>query len=123
MDRLRRSGGTCACSLATVVPPMVIRPAVTRSIPARQRSSVVLPDPDGPSSTTNVPGSTCRLTSLRARLPPVNSLLTFSTAMLSAALPSATGRRPDPAPARGREQPVAAEHEADCGQRDSHREH
>ena len=33
-----------------------IEPLSIRSMPARQRSSVVLPDPDGPSSTRNGPG-------------------------------------------------------------------
>src|SRR5580658_6914668 len=85
MARLRRSGGTCTFSPATVLEPIAIRPELTRSMPARQRSSVVLPEPDGPSSTTKVPGSTCRLTSASARAaPPVYCLLTCSTVMLSA---------------------------------------
>ncbi len=49
---------------------MVILPEVIRSMPARQRSSVVLPEPDGPSSTTKLPGSTTKLTSFSATLPP-----------------------------------------------------
>jgi hypothetical protein len=49
---------------------MAIRPLLTRSIPARQRSSVVLPEPDGPSSTRNEPGSTDSDTSRSAWLPP-----------------------------------------------------
>src|ERR1700728_1837184 len=41
-------------------------PLSIRSMPARQRSSVVLPDPDGPSSTRNDPGSTDSETDFRA---------------------------------------------------------
>ncbi|GEM_PF-3637289 len=70
MDRPRRSGGTWTRGPATVLAPMAIRPAVTRSMPARQRSSVVLPDPDGPSSTRNVPGATCSDTPRSASAPP-----------------------------------------------------
>jgi hypothetical protein len=66
MDRFRRSGGTWARPSATVVPPIAMRPEVTRSMPARQRSSVVLPEPDGPSRTRKVPAATSRLTSLSA---------------------------------------------------------
>ena len=97
---------------------MLICPEVTRSIPARQRRRVVLPEPDGPSRTTKVPGSTVRLTSRRARLPLTYSLLRFATAMLSA-----TARRSDPAPAGRCQQPVAAEYEADGGERDADGEH
>jgi hypothetical protein len=41
---------------------MRIEPELGRSIPAKQRSNVVLPEPDGPSSTTNDPGSIEKLT-------------------------------------------------------------
>ena len=45
---------------------MEIDPLSIRSMPARQRSSVVLPDPDGPSSTRNVPGATSSDTDFNA---------------------------------------------------------
>jgi hypothetical protein len=41
-------------------------PLSIRSIPARQRSSVVFPDPDGPSSTRTVPGATSSDTDRKA---------------------------------------------------------
>src|SRR5262249_38560912 len=51
---------------ATVSPSMRISPASGRSRPARQRSVVVLPQPDGPSRVTNSPCATKRLTSRTA---------------------------------------------------------
>ena len=41
----------------TTVSPMMISPASGVSSPARQRSKVVLPQPDGPSNTKNSPDS------------------------------------------------------------------
>ena len=38
-------------------PPMLIVPALTISRPAIRRSVVVLPQPEGPSSVTSVPGA------------------------------------------------------------------
>jgi hypothetical protein len=56
---------------------MQIRPEVTCSMPATVRSSVVLPDPDGPSRTRNVPASTSSETPDRASwLPPGYRLVT-----------------------------------------------
>ena len=46
----------------TRAPPMRISPSVTSSSPAIMRSSVVLPQPDGPTSTTNSPSSIARST-------------------------------------------------------------
>src|SRR4051812_9384608 len=71
-------------------PPMSTRPASTFSRPARQRSSVVLPQPDGPSSTTKSPSATSRSTSSTAvTLPKVlriawkrTSAIYFSTLLL-----------------------------------------
>ncbi len=51
-------------------PPTLIVPASCRSRPARIRSTVVLPHPDGPSSTTISPGSMCRSRPSRARTSP-----------------------------------------------------
>ena len=44
----------------TTVPPMSISPDVMSSSPAIMRSSVDLPQPDGPTNTTNSPDSTSR---------------------------------------------------------------
>ncbi len=51
-------------------PPMMIWPDVAISSPAIRRSVVVLPQPDGPSSVTSVPGSMVNDTSLTAVTPP-----------------------------------------------------
>ena len=45
----------------TVSSAITMRPASGRSRPARQRSVVVLPQPDGPSSVISLPVSTSRL--------------------------------------------------------------
>ncbi len=50
----------------TSSPPMLIRPALGSSSPAISRSVLVLPQPDGPSSVTSVPGAISRLTSSTA---------------------------------------------------------
>src|SRR6266567_7555645 len=55
----RARGGT---SPSTRSPPMRISPALGRSRPAIIRSSVVLPHPDGPSSTKNSPSRMDRST-------------------------------------------------------------
>src|SRR5256885_209436 len=61
--------------------PMRTVPPSIRSRPARQRSSVVLPQPDGPSSTMNSPSRTSRSTSLSATVLP-KTLRTDSNATL-----------------------------------------
>src|SRR3954451_17120816 len=62
MPRLRRCGGTNtpAAISTTVRSPMVMRPASAFSRPATQRSVVVLPQPDGPSSVTTSPAATSK---------------------------------------------------------------
>src|SRR5215213_6366626 len=62
MPRLRRCGGTNtpAATSTTVRSPMVMRPASAFSRPATQRSVVVLPQPDGPSSVTTSPWPTSK---------------------------------------------------------------
>src|SRR3954447_25081887 len=57
--------------------PMRMRPASIRSSPARPRSSVVFPQPEGPSRTMNSPSATVRLTSFVAMTLP-NVLVTRS---------------------------------------------
>ncbi len=51
----------------TVVSPITMRPESGRSRPARQRSVVVLPQPEGPSSVNSRPRSTLKLTLSTAR--------------------------------------------------------
>src|SRR5215831_965920 len=51
MERPRLAGGT----LTTLTPSIRMRPSVTSSSPAMRRSSVVLPQPDGPTKTTKEP--------------------------------------------------------------------
>src|SRR5262245_61702798 len=59
-------------------PFCTMRPALCVSRPAMMRSSVVLPQPEGPSRQTNSPWATDRLTSRSAEKPP-KSLETPST--------------------------------------------
>src|ERR1700754_1640331 len=58
----------------TTLPAMLIEPAVGCSRPATQRSVVVLPQPEGPSSTTISPAGTTKLTPLTAGRPIANCL-------------------------------------------------
>ena len=64
MPRSRERGGTRMPRSGddTSRPAMLISPAVGCSSPATQRSVVVLPQPDGPSSTTISPAGTAKLT-------------------------------------------------------------
>src|SRR5436190_6285147 len=69
----------------TMLPPMLISPDVGCSSPATQRSVVVLPHPDGPSSTTISPAGTAKLTPSIAGRPIANCLrksLTSSVAVM-----------------------------------------
>jgi hypothetical protein len=87
--RAFRVAGRCpgAASSASV-PPMLIRPRSGDSSPARQRSVVVLPQPDGPSSTRNSPSSIVRFRLFAATVGglPRNSLCKPS--MRTSAMPS-----------------------------------
>ena len=76
MPMLRRRGGTCTprSGAATSSPPIEIVPAVGCSRPAMQRKVVVLPQPDGPSSTTISPAAMRKLTSSTAGRPTANCL-------------------------------------------------
>ena len=58
MPTRRRSGGTEPPAPATRRPPISIVPASGASRPAIRRSTVVLPQPDGPSSVSISPGRT-----------------------------------------------------------------
>src|SRR5216683_5149827 len=77
----RRRGGTATpfAGAETSRPPMLISPAVRCSRPATQRSVVVLPQPEGPSSTTISPLGTWKLTPSTAGRPAENSLRSSRT--------------------------------------------
>src|SRR5271163_1332319 len=65
-------------SSLTTFPPMRNSPLVMSSSPATIRSAVVLPQPDGPTSTMNSPSRTSRLRSLTAWKPFSYTLFTLS---------------------------------------------
>src|SRR4029453_9922080 len=70
----------------TIRPAMLISPEVGCSSPATQRSVVVLPQPDGPSSTTISPAGTPKLTPSIAGRPTANCLrksVTSSVAVMN----------------------------------------
>src|SRR5262245_30439905 len=73
---LRERGGTCTprSGAATSSPPIEIEPPVGCSRPAMQRNVVVLPQPEGPSSTTISPAAMRKLTSSTAGRPTRNCL-------------------------------------------------
>ena len=62
---------SCVCGPVTVAPPTVTAPLVGFSRPAMIRSSVLLPQPLGPSNETNSPASTVKATSASASTDPV----------------------------------------------------
>src|SRR6185312_11063033 len=76
MPRSRERGGTNMPRPGddTVRPPIEISPPVGCSSPATQRSVVVLPQPEGPSSTTISPAGTLKLTPSIAGRPIANCL-------------------------------------------------
>src|ERR1044072_1064445 len=101
MPMLRRRGGTCSplSGAATVSPPIEIVPAVGCSSPAMQRKVVVLPQPDGPSSTTISPAAMRKLTSSTAGRPTRNCLRrceTISSADIQISCTLRFGRAPHP---------------------------
>src|ERR1700759_2287150 len=59
----------------TTWPPKRNVPDVIVSSPATIRSAVVFPHPDGPTSTTNSPGPTCRSRPSTPRTPVANTLV------------------------------------------------
>src|SRR5437868_7317138 len=94
MPRSRERGGTRMPRLGdeTTLPAMLMSPEVGCSRPATQRSIVVLPQPDGPSSTTISPAGTTKLTPSIAGRPIANcfrSSVTSSVAvMIAPSLPT-----------------------------------
>src|SRR4051812_27154919 len=76
MPRSRCRGATAMprAGSDTTRPAMLIAPSVGCSRPATQRSVVVLPQPEGPSSTTISPAATVKLTSSTAGRPVAKTL-------------------------------------------------
>jgi hypothetical protein len=72
------------CRPLTTLSPMEIVPPVMSSSPAIMRSVVDLPQPDGPTSTTNSWSAMCRLKSLTATTAPkvLRRLVSVISAML-----------------------------------------
>ncbi len=66
MPMSRRCGGSRIISVS----PKRIDPESGRTNPARTMSSVVLPEPEGPSRVTNSPAAMSRLTASSARKRP-----------------------------------------------------
>src|SRR5580693_2875061 len=94
MPRSRRRGGTRMPRSGddTTLPAILISPEVGCSSPATQRSVVVLPQPDGPSSTTISPAGTAKLTPSIAGRPIENCLrrsVTSSVAVMMPVVPCA----------------------------------
>src|ERR1700748_2828190 len=88
MPRSRERGGTRMPRAGddTVLPPILISPPVGCSRPATQRSVVVLPQPDGPRSTTISPAGTAKLTPSTAGLPIANCFLRSVTSNVAVIL-------------------------------------
>ena len=80
---LRRSGGSEVPGAEMTWPSIVIVPLVGSSRPAIMRSVVVLPQPDGPSSETNSPEASARLTSSTATTPPKRQPTRASASLLT----------------------------------------
>ena len=68
-------------------PPMKMVPAVTSSRPATRRSAVVLPHPDGPTSTISSPSAIDRSSDLTAVVPSGNCLVMPSSTIVATAAP------------------------------------
>src|SRR5580693_9119398 len=67
----------------TTLPAMLISPSVGCSRPATQRKVVVLPQPEGPSSTTISPAGTAKLTPSIAGRPTENCLRRLVTSRVA----------------------------------------
>src|ERR1700675_1208126 len=85
MPRSRARGGTRMPRSGddTTRPPMAISPEVGCSSPATQRRVVVLPQPEGPSSTTISPAATAKLTPSIAGRPIANCLCRLVTSSVA----------------------------------------
>src|SRR6266481_1482649 len=77
----------------TTRPAMLISPDVGCSSPATQRNVVVLPQPEGPSSTTISPAGTAKLTPSIAGLPIANCFLRSVTSSVAVMFRTASSTR------------------------------
>src|SRR5262245_11479842 len=115
----RSLGGTnTPCSTShTVSPAMTILPASGRSSPARQRSVVVLPQPDGPSSVISLPEPMPRLmpsTAFTTTLPGATKVFVrFSIANMNVLPCLRLGRGRFAAPLHPHFEPAQARHDHD----------
>src|SRR5947207_11436875 len=75
-------------------PPITMRPADRVSSPAMMRSSVVLPQPEGPSSATNSPSATSSTISSSARTAPNDLAMRSMRMSAMSVIPSAVGDAP-----------------------------
>src|SRR4029079_14410684 len=96
IPRSRSRGGTRMPRAGddTTLPPIEISPPVGCSRPATQRNVVVLPQPDGPSSTTISPAGTAKLTPSTAGRPIAHCLrrsVTSSVAVMRQSDSSGSG--------------------------------
>src|SRR4051794_38031661 len=78
----------CAGTLSIRLPSKRISPLSARLKPAIVRSNVVLPQPEGPSSVKNSPGSTARSTLSRAMTPGYFLVMPLSSTRAKACSPS-----------------------------------
>src|SRR6516162_5566484 len=78
MPMPRSRGGRAVTSR----PSTRMRPPLGCSRPASRRQAVVLPEPDGPSSTRNSPASKARSSARSATVPPAKVLVTRSNRMV-----------------------------------------
>src|SRR6202790_2768596 len=95
MPRSRDRGGTRMPRSGddTSRPAMLISPEVGCSSPATQRSVVVLPQPEGPSSTTISPAGTAKLTPSIAGRPIANCLRRSVTSNVAVMISTASWMR------------------------------
>src|SRR5262249_56140082 len=107
---MSRSAGSTSL---TTRPPMSISPPVMVSSPATMRSSVDLPQPEGPTSTQNWPSPTSKSMPLIASKPPGYVLRTSRRVTLAISL-----FRLDQA---AHEQPLHEDHHRDRRQHGKHR--
>src|SRR3954452_1904667 len=102
------SGGS-----VTRLPRRIVSPRVGRSSPATHLSSVVLPQPDGPTTQTNSPSSTTKVTSRSASVAFSSVPYVFARCVISSISASCLRRPPAAVP---RQQPALGEKEDDVQQ-------
>src|SRR3954453_15144311 len=94
-------------------PRRIVSPRVGRKSPATHFSSVVLPQPDGPTTQTNSPSSTPNVTSRRASVAFSSAPSVFARCVISSISASALRRPPAAVPGQ---QPALGQEEDDVQQ-------